>query len=283
MGRITKRFAELKAGKRAGLVAYVSAGDPDAATGYEILKGLPAAGADLIELGMPFTDPMADGPSVQAAGQRALKAGITVDATFDMVRRFRREVDNDTPILLMGYYNLVYQRGPERFCKEASAAGVDGFILVDLPPEEADELKPHALASSVDTVLLTAPTTDDKRLPAVLKYASGFVYFVSVLGITGTKSATEDAVAHARRAYQAPYQVAGRRRLRNQDAGPGRGGRASRRRRRCRLGDRRSRESGSRCRWQGQARSGAGRHDLHQVARRRCARRAQSLAVVIAV
>ena len=194
MGRITKRFAELKAGKRAGLVAYVSAGDPDAATGYEILKGLPAAGADLIELGMPFTDPMADGPSVQAAGQRALKAGITVDATFDMVRRFRQEVDNDTPILLMGYYNLVYQRGTERFCKEAAAAGVDGFILVDLPPEEADELKPHALASGVDTVLLTAPTTDDKRLPAVLKYSSGFVYFASVLGITGTKSATEDAV-----------------------------------------------------------------------------------------
>jgi tryptophan synthase alpha chain len=194
MGRITKRFAELKAGKRAGLVAYVSAGDPDAATGYEILKGLPAAGADLIELGMPFTDPMADGPSVQAAGQRALKAGITVDATFDMVRRFRQEVDNDMPILLMGYYNLVYQRGTERFCKEAAAAGVDGFILVDLPPEEADELKPHAMASGIDTVLLTAPTTDDKRLPAVLKYSSGFVYFVSVLGITGTKSATEDAV-----------------------------------------------------------------------------------------
>jgi tryptophan synthase alpha chain len=194
MGRITKRFAELKAGKRAGLVAYISAGDPDAATGYEILKGLPAAGADLIELGMPFTDPMADGPSVQAAGQRALKAGITVDATFDMVRRFRQEVDNDTPLLLMGYYNLVYQRGTERFCKEAAAAGVDGFILVDLPPEEADELKPHAVASNVDTVLLTAPTTDDKRLPAVLKYSSGFVYFASVLGITGTKSATEDAV-----------------------------------------------------------------------------------------
>ena len=194
MGRIAQRFAELKAGKRAGLVAYVSAGDPDAATGYEILKGLPAAGADLIELGMPFTDPMADGPSVQAAGQRALKAGITVDATFDMVRRFRQEVDNDTPILLMGYYNLVYQRGAERFCKEATAAGVDGFILVDLPPEEADELKPHAMASGIDTVLLTAPTTDDKRLPAVLKYSSGFVYFVSVLGITGTKSATEDAV-----------------------------------------------------------------------------------------
>jgi tryptophan synthase alpha chain len=139
---------------------------------------------------------MADGPSIQLAGQRALKAGITVDATFDMVRRFRKETGDDaTPILLMGYYNLVYQRGPERFCKEAAAAGVDGFILVDLPPEEADELKPHAVANGLDTVLLTAPTTDDKRLPAVLKYSSGFVYFVSVLGITGTKSATEDAVA----------------------------------------------------------------------------------------
>jgi tryptophan synthase alpha chain len=156
---------------------------------------LPAAGADLIELGMPFTDPMADGPSVQLAGQRALKAGITVDATFDMVRRFRKEVDRDTPIVLMGYYNLVYQRGVAKFCKDAAEAGVDGFILVDLPPEEAEALKPHAVASGIDTVLLTAPTTDDKRLPAVLKYSSGFVYFVSVLGITGTKSATEDAVA----------------------------------------------------------------------------------------
>jgi tryptophan synthase alpha chain len=144
---------------------------------------------------MPFTDPMADGPSVQVAGQRALKAGMTVDGTFDMVRRFRKETgDNDTPILLMGYYNLVYQRGPAKFCKDAAAAGVDGFILVDLPPEEADELKPHATANGLDTVLLTAPTTDDARLPAVLKYASGFVYFVSVLGITGTKSATEEAV-----------------------------------------------------------------------------------------
>jgi tryptophan synthase alpha chain len=194
MSRIEKRFAQLKADKRAGLVAYISAGDPDATLGYDILKGLPGAGADLIELGMPFTDPMADGPSVQLAGQRALKAGITVDATLDMVRRFRKEVDNDTPILLMGYYNLVYQRGAERFCKEAAEAGVDGFILVDLPPEEAGALKPHAAAHGIDTVLLTAPTTDDKRLPAVLKYAAGFVYFVSVLGITGTKSATEEAV-----------------------------------------------------------------------------------------
>jgi tryptophan synthase alpha chain len=194
MSRIGKRFARLKADQRAGLVAYISAGDPDRTLSYQILKGLPAAGADLIELGMPFTDPMADGPSVQLAGQRALKAGITVDATLDMVRRFRKEGDDDTPILLMGYYNLVYQRGAERFCREAAEAGVDGFILVDLPPEEADALKPHADANGIDTVLLTAPTTDDKRLPAVLKYSAGFVYFVSVLGITGTKSASEEAV-----------------------------------------------------------------------------------------
>src|SRR5499433_3640733 len=171
------------------------AGDPDPATSLAIVKAMPKAGADMLEIGMPFTDPMADGPSIQLAGQRALKAGITVDATFDMVRRFRKETgDGATPILLMGYYNLIYQRGVERFCKEATAAGVDGVILVDLPPEEADELKPHAVAAGLDTVLLTAPTTDDRRLPAVLKYSSGFVYFVSVLGITGTKSATEEAV-----------------------------------------------------------------------------------------
>jgi len=194
MSRIAQRFAQLKADKRAGLVTYVSAGDPDVDISYQILKGLPGAGADLIELGMPFTDPMADGPSIQLAGQRALKAGITVDATFDMVRRFRKETGDDaTPILLMGYYNLVYQRGPERFCKEAAAAGVDGFILVDLPPEEADELKPHAVANGLDTVLLTAPTTDDKRLPAVLANTSGFLYYVSITGITGT--AEPDVVA----------------------------------------------------------------------------------------
>lgn len=195
MSRIEKRFAKLNADKRAGLVAYISAGDPDATLGYQILKGLPGAGADLIELGMPFTDPMADGPSVQLAGQRALKAGMTVDATFNMVKRFRKETgDDDTPILLMGYYNLVYQRGPEIFCKQAAAAGVDGLILVDLPPEEVEALKPHAAAAGIDTVLLTAPTTDDKRLPAVLKYSAGFVYFVSVLGITGTTAATEESV-----------------------------------------------------------------------------------------
>ena len=194
MSRIAKRFADLKAQKRAGLVAYFTAGDPDAATSYEILKGMPAAGADLIELGMPFTDPMADGPSIQLAGQRALKAGMTLEKTLAMVKRFRADGDNDTPILLMGYYNLVYQRGAEKFCKDAAAAGVDGVILVDLPPEEADEIKPYATAAGLDTVLLTAPTTDDVRLPAVLKYSSGFVYFVSVLGITGMASATEDSV-----------------------------------------------------------------------------------------
>jgi tryptophan synthase alpha chain len=193
MSRIAKRFADLKAQKRAGLVTYFMAGDPDAATSYEILEGLPAAGADLIELGMPFTDPMADGPSIQLAGQRALKGGMKLEQIFAMVRRFR-EGDNDTPIILMGYYNLVYQRGAERFCKDAATAGVDGLILVDLPPEEADEIKSHAVASGIDTVLLTAPTTDDARLPAVLKYSSGFVYFVSVLGITGMKSASEDSV-----------------------------------------------------------------------------------------
>jgi tryptophan synthase alpha chain len=195
MGRIEKRFAKLKVERRAGLVAYISAGDPDPAVSYQILKGLPVAGADLIELGMPFTDPMADGPSIQLAGQRALKAGISVDRTLDMVRRYRKETgDGDTPILLMGYYNLVYRRGAERFCRDAASAGVDGMILVDLPPEEVEEVKPHAKAHGLDTVLLTAPTTDDQRLPAVLKYSSGFVYFVSVLGITGTKSATEEAV-----------------------------------------------------------------------------------------
>jgi tryptophan synthase alpha chain len=194
MRRIEKRFTRLKADKRAGFVAYISAGDPTIEVSSRILEGLPGAGADLIELGMPFTDPMADGPAIQEAGLRALKAGITVDATFDMVKRFRQR-DNDTPILLMGYYNLVYQRGPEQFCKDASQAGVDGFILVDLPPEEVEELKPHAEANGLDTVLLTAPTTDDRRLPAVLKYSAGWVYFVSVLGITGTKSSTEEEVA----------------------------------------------------------------------------------------
>lgn len=195
MTRLADTFARVRKEGRAAFVPFITAGDPNMETSFAILEQLPHVGADVIELGMPFTDPMADGPSVQHAGQRGLKAGITVDATFDMVRRFRKETgDNDTPILLMGYYNLVSQRGVERFCKDAATAGVDGLILVDLPPEEADELKPHALAAGIETVLLAAPTTDEKRLPAVLKYASGFLYFVSVLGITGTKSASEEAV-----------------------------------------------------------------------------------------
>ena len=234
---------------------------------------MPSAGADLIELGMPFTDPMADGPSIQLAGQRALKAGITVDATFDMVRRFRKETgDNDTPILLMGYYNLVYQRGAERFCKDAAAAGVDGFILVDLPPEEADELKPYAVANGLDTVLLTAPTTDDKRLPAVLKYSSGFVYFASVLGITGTKSATEEAVRghveRIKRHTKLPVGVGFGIRTPEQAAAVARHADAAV----VGTGHRRSREGGARRQGQGQGRSRAGRVRLREVARRRRAR-----------
>ena len=212
MSRIAARFAELKRQGRGGLVTFTTAGDPDLETSYRILKGLPAAGADLIELGMPFSDPMADGPSIQLSGQRALKAGITVDATLGLVRRYRDETGDDaTPILLMGYYNLVYQRGPELFCKQAAAAGVDGLIIVDLPPEEADELKPYAQRCDIDTVLLTAPTTDAKRLPAILEYASGFLYYVSILGVTGTRSATDEhvraAVKHLRAQTELPIAV----------------------------------------------------------------------------
>jgi tryptophan synthase alpha chain len=191
--RIAARFAALKQQNRAGLVTYFMAGDPDLETSFEILKGMPAAGADLIELGMPFTDPMADGPSIQLAGQRALKNGTRLDDVLTLVRRFRAAGDKDTPILLMGYFNLLMQRGVERFCRDAAEAGVDGFIIVDLPPEEADQLKPQAEAAGLDTVFLTAPTTHDKRLPAVLRHASGFLYFVSILGITGTKQVPEEA------------------------------------------------------------------------------------------
>jgi tryptophan synthase alpha chain len=198
MSRIGARFAALKGEGRGGLITFITAGDPDLETSYQILKGLPGAGADLIELGMPFTDPMADGPAIQASGQRALKGGIKLDAIFGMVRRFRDETgDDSTPVLLMGYYNLIYNRGAEAFCKAAAAAGIDGLIVVDLPPEEADELKPYAQHCDIDTVLLTAPTTDAARLPAILEYASGFLYYVSVLGVTGTRSATEDTVRQA--------------------------------------------------------------------------------------
>jgi tryptophan synthase alpha chain len=185
--RIEKRFAELKQKGRAALVTFVTAGDPDYATSLEIIKGLPKAGADLIEFGMPFTDPMADGPAIQAAGLRALKAGQTTKKTLQMVREFRKG-DNATPVVLMGYYNPIYIYGVDRFLIDAKAAGVDGLIIVDLPPEEDDELCLPALKAGINFIRLATPTTDDKRAPAVFKNTSGFVYYVSVLGITGTKA-----------------------------------------------------------------------------------------------
>lgn len=196
MSRIAKRFDKLKAEGRGGLVTFITAGDPDRATSAAILAGLPAAGADLIELGMPFTDPMADGPAIQLAGQRALAAGSSLDQVFGMVADFRK-TDAETPIILMGYYNSIYARGPQAFCAQAKQAGVDGLILVDLPPEEAEELVPHAQANGIDFIVLTAPTSDDARLPAILRNASGFIYYVSIAGITGTASASRAAIEQA--------------------------------------------------------------------------------------
>lgn len=183
--RIADRFAALKAEGRAGLITYVTAGDPDLATSEAILKGLPEAGADLIEIGVPFSDPMADGPTIQAAGQRALKAGQTLAKTIDMVRRFRK-TDQTTPIILMGYYNPIFVYGAERFLDHAREAGVDGLIVVDLPPEADDELCLPAREFDIDFIRLAAPTTDDKRLPRVIENTSGFLYYVSITGITGT-------------------------------------------------------------------------------------------------
>jgi len=185
--RIDRRFAVLREQHRAALVTFVTAGDPDYETSLKIIKGLPGAGADIIELGMPFTDPMADGPAIQAAGLRALRNGQTMDKTLSLVRAFR-EADRGTPIVLMGYYNPIYVRGVDRFLVEAKAAGVDGLIVVDLPPEEDDELCIPAMAAGLNFIRLTTPTTDDARAPAVFKNTSGFVYYVSVLGITGTKT-----------------------------------------------------------------------------------------------
>jgi tryptophan synthase alpha chain len=185
--RIERRFAELKQQGRAALVTFVTAGDPDYATSLEIIKGLPKAGADLIEFGMPFTDPMADGPAIQAAGLRALKSGQTTRKTLQMVREFRK-ADDATPVVLMGYYNPLYIYGVDRFLADAKAAGVDGLIIVDLPPEEDDELCLPAIKAGINFIRLATPTTDDKRAPTVLKNTSGFVYYVSVLGITGTKA-----------------------------------------------------------------------------------------------
>ena len=185
--RIAQRFAELKAQNRPGFVAFISAGDPTYDASLEILKGLPKAGADVIELGMPFTDPMAEGPAIQASSLRALKAGQTMTKTLAMVRAFR-ESDTSTPIVLMGYYNPIYSYGAEKFAKDAKAAGVDGLIIVDLPPEEDAELRAPAKAAGLDLVRLATPTTDAARLPAVLEGATGFLYYVSITGVTGTKS-----------------------------------------------------------------------------------------------
>jgi tryptophan synthase alpha chain len=195
-GRLSRRFAALSAEGRGGLVTFVTAGDPDYETSKQIVLGLPEAGADVIELGMPFSDPMADGPAVQAASLRALKSGMKLAKVLQMVREFR-ENDQDTPIVLMGYYNPIYSYGADRFLTDAREAGVDGLIIVDLPPEEDEELCLPALKAGLNFIRLATPTTDDRRLPAVLSNTSGFVYYVSIMGITGTKSATQDAVKSA--------------------------------------------------------------------------------------
>lgn len=194
--RIDARFAHCRAQGRAALVTFVTAGDPDYDTSLSIVKALPAAGADIIELGVPFTDPMADGIAIQLAGQRALKAGQTLARTLDMVREFRAG-DADTPIILMGYYNPIYVYGVERFLADAKEAGIDGLIVVDLPPEEDSELCLPALEAGLAFVRLATPTTDNKRLPTVLKNTSGFVYYVSVTGITGAAIADYSRVSEA--------------------------------------------------------------------------------------
>lgn len=208
--RIDHRFAALKQDGRAALVTFVMAGDPDHATSLAILNALPQAGADVIELGIPFTDPMADGPPIQAAGLRALKAGQTLAKTLDLVRGFRQH-DGATPIVLMGYYNPIYVYGVDRFLVDAKQAGVDGLIIVDLPPEEDEELCLPALRAGLNFVRLATPTTDDKRLPAVLANTSGFVYYVSITGITGSatpnNSRVAEAVARIKRHTRLPVAV----------------------------------------------------------------------------
>jgi len=196
VARIDARFAQLRAKDRAAFVAYIMSGDPDAETALEILKGLPAAGADLIELGFPFSDPMAEGPPIQRAAQRALKAGMTLRGTLDLVRGFRQG-DQATPIILMGYLNPLLTYGLDAFAQDAAQAGVDGMIVVDCPPEEADPLADALDAAQVALIRLATPTSDDKRLPVVVRRTSGFVYYVSVAGVTGVKEADAAVVAPA--------------------------------------------------------------------------------------
>jgi tryptophan synthase alpha chain len=208
--RIDARFAQLAKEGRSAFVAYLMAGDPDPKTSLDIIKALPKAGADVIEFGIPFTDPMADGPSIQAAGLRALKAGMTLKKTLELVRGFRRD-DNATPLVLMGYYNPIYIYGVDKFLADAKDAGVDGLIIVDLPPEEDTELCVPALKAGLNFIRLATPTTDDKRLPAVLANTSGFVYYVSITGITGSAAADSkvvgDAVARIKRHTDLPVCV----------------------------------------------------------------------------
>ena len=210
MSRLQTRFAELKQQNRAALVTFVTGGDPDYATSLAILKGLPAAGADVIELGMPFTDPMADGPAIQLANIRALGKHQTLTKTLQMVREFREE-NSDTPVVLMGYFNPIHHYGVPRFVQDAKAAGVDGLIVVDLPPEHNEDLCDPAQAAGIDFIRLTTPTTDDQRLPTVLNGSSGFVYYVSVAGVTGAGAATmehvEQAVARLRRHTDLPLCI----------------------------------------------------------------------------
>jgi tryptophan synthase alpha chain len=195
-GRLAARFAALKAKTQSGLITFVTAGDPDLETSAKILQGLPKAGADVIELGMPFSDPMADGPAIQMANLRAFKAGITLAKTLDLVRGFRKN-DNETPLVLMGYYNPIYRFGVERFLRAAKETGVDGLIIVDLPPEEDNEMCRPATEAGINFIRLVTPTTDAKRLPVVLNRASGFLYYVSVAGITGGKKANAAPVKAA--------------------------------------------------------------------------------------
>lgn len=210
MSRIAQRFAELKAQGRAAFVPFITAGDPDLETSRAILDALPGLGADLIELGMPFSDPMADGPAVQASSLRALKAGASMARTLDMVRDFRKR-DSKTPIVLMGYYNPIHAMGAENFVREVRAAGADGLIIVDLPPEEDAVLQAPARAAGIDVIRLVTPTTHEARLSRVLDGASGFLYYVSIAGVTGTKSFAEAdvkaAVARIKKATGLPVAV----------------------------------------------------------------------------
>jgi tryptophan synthase alpha chain len=210
MSRLSDTFTRLCAENRAAFVPFIMAGDPDRAASERLLAGLPAAGADIIELGMPFSDPMADGPSIQAAGLRALKAGMTLVSVLDMARAFRAR-NTDTPLVLMGYYNPVYHYGPERFARDAVAAGVDGVILVDLPPEEEAEFAGPARAAGLDLIRLVSPVTDGQRLSRIAQSASGFLYYVSLTGVTGAAAApleqTQAAVSRIKAASNLPVGV----------------------------------------------------------------------------